>query len=154
MEEKEKEDVFRFASLRTLLCTSPLNHSLYLSLSLQHQQHPSNENDFLVCTRRRVLWPLNRDRDGVCMRPVSVLVRSNKIMETPQKEKEDERMMMIFLFSQVLAFRPALIYLCVCVCFFFRCCGSAFFLSSSASFFIWDQIQAAPCRFTPTSSSI
>lgn len=87
-----------------------------LSLSLQHQQHPSNENDFLVCTRRRVLWPLNRDRDGVCMRPVSVLVRSNKIMETPQKEKEDERMMMIFLFSQVLAFRPALIYLCVCVC--------------------------------------
>lgn len=98
-----------------------------LSLSLQHQQHPSNENDFLVCTRRRVLWPLNRDRDGVCMRPVSVLVRSNKIMETPQKEKEDERMMMIFLFSQVLAFRPALIYLCVCVCFFFHCCGSAFF---------------------------
>jgi hypothetical protein len=39
-------------------------------------------------------------------------------METPQKEKEDERMMMIFLFSQVLAFRPTLIYLCVCRCVF------------------------------------
>jgi hypothetical protein len=56
---------------------------------------------------------------------------------------------MIFFF-QVLAFHLALICVCVCVVLLSLLRLDLLFFS----FFNWDQIQAAPCRFTPVSSSI
>lgn len=115
----EEKDVFRSASLRTLLrAPLPLR-----SFSCINNNIHRNENVSKV-VRRRIC---HRDRDGFCMQPI----RSPELLKEDDDDDDDddsdERVMTLvssfsFLF-QMFAFRSASVY----------------FFSSS----IWDQIQAA-----------